>query len=615
MKATEWLRLARQHPEPFVALVGLTVGLTLRYLVVAPDAAQFVLLATLILSGFRVVLGTARGMLAGRFAADIVATLSILVATGTGEYLPGCVIALMQTGGEALEEAGRRRASAALDALLARAPQVAHRLTGDTVEDVVVAAVQAGDLLLVRPGETVPADGVVERGAGAVDEAALTGEATPVTVEPGSVLMSGSIALASALAVRATRPSTESQFERIVRLVRSAQGEKAPIGRLADRYAVIFTPLTLLVAALAYAIVRQPSAVLAVLVVATPCPLILATPIAVMSGVNRAAKRGILVKSGVALEQLGQTTAVVFDKTGTLTTGVPVVEQVVPMNGFAEDDVLRLGGGLEQYSGHPMAKALVTTAQAHVGTLPPPEAAIEAAGHGVSGQVEGHAVDVGSLAYAVRWRLATSGVLEQARTAAAAQERETAVIGIDGHAAGLVVFTDPLRPGIPDLVRRLRGLGVEEIVILSGDDGATVGSIAAQAGISTVHANLLPAEKVAELRTIMARHPVVTMVGDGINDAPALATATVGIALGVRGAAISAETADVVLTTDQVGRVADAIAIGKRTLVIAKQGIWFGMGVSGLLMLIAAFGYIPPTLGAILQEVLDVAVIVNALRR
>jgi heavy metal translocating P-type ATPase len=607
------LQLARQHPEPLVALVGLAAGLSLRYLAGSAQLAQLVLLVALVVSGFRVVIGTARGMLHGHFAADIVATLSILVAAATGEYLPGVVIALMQTGGEALEEAGKRRASATLDELLARAPQVAHRLTGDGIEDIPVTAVCKGDLLLVRPGETVPADGVVERGAGAVDESALTGESVPVTVDPGSPVLSGSICLASALTVRATRPSAESQFERIVRLVRSAQGEKAPIGRLADRYAVIFTPVTLLIAALAYAIVRRPEAVLAVLVVATPCPLILATPIAVMSGVNRAAKRGILVKSGAALEQIGQTTAVVFDKTGTLTTGTPVVERVVAGNGFSEDELLRLGGGLEQHSGHPMAKAVVAAAQVRVGRLPQPEAVVEAAGHGVAGQVDRHAVAVGSLSYAEHQRLVPSDEVLRAR--AAAPDQATAVIGIDGRTAGLVVFTDPLRRGVRELMHRLGALGVRETVILSGDDAPTVAAIARETGIATVRANLLPERKVAELRSVMERHRVVTMVGDGVNDAPALATATVGIAMGVRGAAVSAETADVVLTTDEIGRVADAIAIGQRTLVIAKQSIWVGMGASGMLMVVAAFGFIPPTLGAVLQEVLDVAVILNALRR
>lgn len=614
MKVAVWLGLARRRPEPFLALAGLSVGLAVQYLARAPEPAQAILLLTLILSGSRVVLTTLRGMLHGHFASDVVATLSILVAFGTGEFLPGCVIALMQTGGEALEEAGKRRASATLDMLLAKAPQVAHRLLAETVQDVPVDAVQPGDLLLVRPGETLPVDGVVERNSGAVDESALTGEAVPVTVGPGSTVMSGSICLASALQVRAARPSTESQFARIVRLVRSAQSEKAPIGRLADRYAVIFTPLTLVIAAIAFAIVRRPEAVLAVLVVATPCPLILATPIAVMSGINRAAKRGVLVKSGTALEQLGGTTAVVFDKTGTLTTGVPEVARVVPLNGMGVPELLRFGGGLEQHSGHPMARALVLAAQARVGTLPLPTAAVEAPGHGLSGLVDQHSVEVGSLSYAVRQGLASNAALQQSRAASGAQGSATAVIGIDGQAAGLVVFTDPLRPDAPDLMRRLQALGVKETVILSGDDAATVSAIAAQAGINTIRANLLPAQKVAEVRAIMARHPVVTMVGDGINDAPALATATIGIAMGVRGAAVSAETADVVLTTDHVSRVADAIAIGKRTLVIAKQSIWVGMGVSAVLMVIAAFGFIPPTLGALLQEALDVAVILNALR-
>ncbi|MCL4543374.1 MAG: heavy metal translocating P-type ATPase [Chloroflexi bacterium] len=609
-----WREALFHRPEPLIAVTGLAAGLVMRYGLGALTLAGHVLLVTLIFSGSRVVIGTIRGTVHGHFAADIIATLSILVAAATGEYLAGCVIALMQTGGEALEDAGKRRASDALDKLLSRAPQTAHRLQGASVEDISVTAIQPGDLLLIRPGEILPADGTVEHGAGAVDEAALTGEAAPVAVEAGSSVMSGSICLDGALTVRAIRPSSESQYERIVRLVRTAQGQKAPIGRLADRYAVVFTPLTLVVAALAYALVRRPEAVLAVLVVATPCPLILATPIAVVSGINRAAKYGILAKSGEAIEQIGQTSAVVFDKTGTLTTGVPVLERIISWDGSNSDDLLRLGGGLEQHSGHPMARAFVAAAQSRLGTLPLPDQVVELAGQGVSGQVEQRVVDVGSLSYAARRQLAGPEALQRARNDVEAEGHAVAVIGLDGHAAGLAVFTDPLRAGVPELLRRLRSLGVKETVMLSGDDEATVAAIAAEAGITTARANLLPDQKVEELRAVMSRHRVVAMVGDGINDAPALATATVGIALGVHGAAISAETADIVITTDDTGRVADAVQIGQRTLAVARQGIWVGMGVSGVLMIVAAFGFIPPTLGAVLQELLDIAVILNALR-
>jgi heavy metal translocating P-type ATPase len=605
---------ARRYPLPTLALLGLVSGLVAEYGCAANGPARLVWVITLLAAGLPVVVGTVRGMLRGNFAADIVASLAILGAVATEEYLAGCVIVLMQTGGEALETFAVRRASAALEALLARAPRTAHRHHGDRVEDIAVEDVLPGDLLLVRPGELIPVDSVVVSGTAAVDESALTGEPVAVSRGPGEELLSGSVSLDGALELRALRPSSESQYEQIVKLVRNAQEEKAPIGRLADRYAIFFTPLTLLMCGLAYVLTRNPQAVVAVLVVATPCPLILATPVAIISGVNRAARRGIIVKTGAAIEQIGRATAVAFDKTGTLTVGAPVVEQVVSLNGHRSDSVLRLAAGLEQFSGHQMARALVAAGTERCGHLPMPSQVVEAAGQGVSGDVEGQLVDVGSMAFAVQRGLGSLGSLEEARRTVGAAGEAVAVVGIDGKAAGLVLYHDPLRAAVPSLLERLRQLGVRETVMLTGDDEATAQRIGRQAGISTVRADLLPAQKVDVVRELLARHPAVLMVGDGINDAPALATATVGVALGAHGAAVSAEAADVVITVDDISRVADAVAIGQHTLRIALQSIGIGLGVSGVLMVIAAFGYIPPTAGALLQEVLDVAVIVNALR-
>ncbi len=603
-----------QYPVPVLAMGGLIVGMGMTYGLGSPDVGRIILLVTLLAGGVPVVAGTARGMLRGNFAADIVASLAILGALVTGEYLAGCVIVLMQTGGEVLEAYAVHRASDALQTLLARAPRSAHRRQGEQVADIAVGEVVVGDLLVVRPGELIPVDGVVVSGTAAVDESALTGEPVAVTRGPGEEVLSGSVSLDGALELRALRPSGESQYEQIVALVRNAQQEKAPIGRLADRYAIVFTPLTLLMCGLAYLLTHRPEAVVAVLVVATPCPLILATPVAIISGVNRAARRGIIVKTGAALEQIGRATAVAFDKTGTLTAGTPVVQRVLALNGRGSAQVLRLAAGLEQFSGHQMAKALVVAGTERGGALPLPSAVVEAAGQGVSGQVESHQVDVGSMAFAVQRGLGTPEGLAASHQSAGAGGDAVAVVGIDGKAAGLVLYHDPLRPAVRPLLERLRQLGVRETVMLTGDDAATARTIGQQAGISTVRADLLPAQKVEAIRELLARHAVVLMVGDGINDAPALATATVGVALGAQGAAISAEAADAVITVDDVGRVAEAVAIGQHTLHIALQSIWIGLGVSGALMIIAAFGYIPPTLGAVLQEALDVAVILNALR-
>lgn len=610
---TRLLQSARRNPLPMLALVGLGSGLTVSALI-GEQTGQAILLGTLLLAGAPVVYGTVRGMLRGIFASDIVASLAIIGAAVTGEYFAGCVIVLMQTGGEALEAFATRRASASLEALLSRRPHLGHRRRGETIEDIPVDDITVGDVLLVRPGETIPVDGTVVSGVSALDESALTGEPAPVTAGPGSEVMSGSICADGALEVRAIRPSSESQYEQIVRLVRAAEEDKAPIGRLADRYAVFFTPLTLALCALAYLLTRRPEAVVAVLVVATPCPLILATPVAIISGINRAAKKGIIVKGGAPIEQLGEARAVVFDKTGTLTVGAPVVERIVPLDGYPDGTVLRLAAGLEQLSGHPMAQALASLGRTEMGDLPVPSDVTEMAGQGVTGRVEGHTVDVGSIAYASSKGLAAKDQLVESRRLAGADERVTALVGIDGRPAGLVVYTDPVRPAAFETLRRLRDLGVRETAMLTGDDETTANAVAAEIELSDVKADLLPGQKVDAVKELMQRYHSVVMVGDGINDAPALATATVGIALGAHGAVVSAQAADVVVTTDELSRIADAIEIGKRTLRIAKESIWVGLGLSCAMMVVAALGYIPPAIGAVLQEILDFGVIVNALR-
>jgi heavy metal translocating P-type ATPase len=609
-----FLRIVRRYPLPALAAIGLTAGVLARFVLHRNEVSDAIFLATLIVGGAPVLFGTVRGMLHGKFAADIVAALAITGAALTGEYAAGCVIVLMQTGGEALESFAVHRASASLEALLAHAPRIAHRRTNGELADVPVDEVQIGDMILVRAGEIVPVDGVVAAGTAAVDESALTGEPVPRTAGPGSDVMSGSVALDGALDVRVARPSGESHYQQIVKLMRAAQEDKAPIGRLADRYAVVFTPFTLAMCAAAYAITGSSVAVVAVLVVATPCPLILATPVAIISGINRCARHGIVVKGGGAIELVGHAATVVFDKTGTLTQGTPVVDRVLSLNGWSNAEILRLAAGLEQYSAHPMAQAVVRAGLEHVSSLPPAGDVVEASGQGVSGRVEGHDVDVGSFAHAAQQKLATPEALAAARQAASSEDDAVSVVGIDGEAAGIVVFADPIRPGVPSLMRRLSALGVSETAMLTGDDPATAHTIAAAAGITTVKAQLLPTEKVDAVRDITRSGRTVVMVGDGINDAPALATATVGIALGARGAAVAAEAADIVLTTDDVERAGDVIQIGRDTLRIARQSIWVGLGVSGAMMVVAAFGYIPPAIGALLQEALDVGVILNALR-
>lgn len=611
MPNTRLGQVARRYPLPLLTLLGLIAGLIARYLLAAPSVSNLILAGTLAIGGSVVVVRTLIGISRGEFAADIVASLAIIGAAVTQEYFAGAVIVLMQTGGEALEAGAFRRASDSLRSLLQRAPSAAHRRVDGEIQDITAAEVEVGDKLIVRPGEVIPADARVTSGICSVDESALTGEPVPVTKRPGDELMSGSIALDAALDIEALRPARDSQYEQIVRLVREAQEDKAPIGRLADRYAIIFTPVTLLMCAVAYLITRNPDAVVAVLVVATPCPLILATPVAIISGINRAARHGIIVKGGAAIEQIGQATAVVFDKTGTLTSGHPRMQRIISLDGISASEILRLAAGLEQLSSHPMARALVAAGREQELDLPWPEGMTEMAGQGVAGRVAGHTVAVGSEAYAD-----AQGLLDT-RTRAMMAEREgetRSVIGVDGRPVGLAVYSDPLRPSVPQLIKRLHALGIGTIGMLTGDDRDTAEAIAAEAGIDSVGADLLPSQKVGAVHALMRTHPSVVMVGDGINDAPALAAATVGVALGAHGATVSAEAADIVISADDVTRVADAVEIGQHTLHIARQSIWIGLGVSGALMGIAAFGFIPPAVGALMQEALDVGVILNALR-
>ena len=573
------------------------------------QAAHDVSYAALLITSVPLLAQTVRQALHANFATDAVASLAIITAIVLGQPIPGLVIVLMQSGGEALEELAQRRASRALEELEGSAPRVAHRESSDGLADVPVSDVAVGDILLVRSGELIPADGVVVSGRAHVDTSRITGEPVPVTATEGVAFMSGCVILDGAIRMQVSKVAAESQYERIVELVRTALANKAPIQRVADRYAVWFTPLTLLLAATAYAISGDPNRVLAVLVVATPCPLILATPVAIIGGVNSAAKTGFLFRSGAALEQLAAVRAMIFDKTGTLTLGQPRVANFVNLDDRADTELLDAVAAIEQGSSHVLAREVVRYAQTR-GVQPVLADHIqEVPGRGLAGSVAGRNIAIGSEDF-----IAELANLEPASIPLAGAHELRSYVAVDGHLAGYFSFADEVRPDLPAMFSGLRAAGVQHTAIISGDDPDTVHAVAAQLAVNDVHANLWPEHKVEHVARIKAAYGTTAMIGDGVNDAPALAAADIGIAVAARGGGIAAETADVVLLSQDLNRIVDGVAIARRTLRIARQSISIGLSLSLLAMVVASFGYITPIAGALYQEALDVAVILNALR-
>ena len=554
-----------------------------------------------------------RTLLARDVGVDAIALVSMAGALALGEYLAGAVIALMLAGGNALEERAGARARRELTRLVERAPRTARRLLdGDQVEEVPIEAVGPGDVVLVRAGEVLPVDGLVEGADAVLDEAALTGESLPVVHAHGDRVRSGTVNAGNAIHLHVLRPASESAYAAIIRLVTEAESQRAPFVRMADRYAIVFLPVTALAAGIAWAVSGDVVRALAVFVVATPCPLILAAPIAFLSGISRAARLGVVVKGGAVVERLGEARTVVLDKTGTVTLGTPRVERVLSLDDLDEDEALRLGASLDQLSPHPFAAALVRDARVRDLALVYPSEASERPGHGIEGVVDGRRVAVGS-ATLLR-ELGYDGF--QHAGAEPAPGRSEIAIGVDGHLAAMLELSDPPREGALGLVERLHAAGVVHVALLTGDRADIAERLGAQLGIDEIYAERTPEQKLEVVAAIRARPELapLVMVGDGINDAPALALADVGIAMGSTGATAASETADALIVVERIDRIADAIEIGRRSLFIARQSVLGGIGLSLVAMVFAGLGLIAPVGGALLQEVVDVAVILNALR-
>jgi heavy metal translocating P-type ATPase len=543
----------------------------------------------------------------GTYGIDILAATAIIVSVVMHQYWAGMVIVLMLTGGESLEDYAEHRASRELDALLTRAPQKARILRGKQEVEVKASEVREGDKIVLRPGEVVPVDATILEGTSSFDESSLTGESLPEVKKKGQSIMSGSINLEGAITAEALHSAADSQYEQIIKLVRAANNSKAPFVRLADRYAIPFTVISFGIAGIAWALSGESLRFLQVLVVATPCPLILAAPIAIISGMSRAARQGIIIKNGSALEQLAQAETFAFDKTGTITAGQPQVDKIHTFNGHKQAEVLALAAALEQNSNHVLANAIVKKAQAAGGKVPKVKNVQEVAGNGLAARLSGKTVLVGRLSLLQENDIALPGKFDLA-----AVQQTAAFVAVDKTLAGIITFVDEVRPEAKKTLSRLRELGVKEIMMVTGDSQAIAKAVAKKVGIKTFYAEALPGDKIQAIEK--AKQRPLAFVGDGVNDAPVLTASDVGIALGARGSTAASESADIVIMMDNLQHVAESRLIAKRTFFIAKQSILVGIGLSVALMLIFATGKFKPIYGAAIQELVDVVVIFNALR-
>ncbi|MFD1421455.1 heavy metal translocating P-type ATPase [Lactiplantibacillus songbeiensis] len=536
----------------------------------------------------------------GKYGVDLLAITAIVATLAVSEYWAGLVVLIMLTGGDSLEDYAAKRANTELKALLDNSPQVAHRLVDGQLADIDVDAAQVGDQLVVKPGELVPVDGHLIQGTALFDESSLTGESKPVEKTLGDDLMSGAVNGDSAVTMVVDKVAADSQYQQLVKLVQESEARPAKFVRLADRYAVPFTLVAYVIAGVAWALSGDPHRFAEVLVVASPCPLILAAPVALVSGMSRSSRNGIVVKTGDMLEKMSLAKSAAFDKTGTITSGQLTVNQIQPQAEFTAAEILHLAASAEQNSSHILARSIVKYAADQ--PLSAANNLAEVTGSGVTATVDDHLVKVGKLAFV------DPDTTEQPLA-------QTAIyVAIDGHYAGVITFIDNVRPEAATTLQALHAEGVQNVMMLTGDQRAIADSIAAEVGIDTVQADLLPADKIKNLKAVPNDQRPVIMVGDGVNDAPSLAVADVGIAMGAHGSTAASESADVVILKDDLSRVVTAIQISKDTLNVAKQAVWIGIAICTILMLIASSGIIPALFGAMLQEVVDTVSILWALR-
>ena len=578
------------------------IALILQYGFHYPLLAQIIVTIAGAIVALTMLVGMVKTLRSGKYGVDLLAILAVVATLAVGEYWAAMVILVMLTGGDALEDYAAKKANTELKALLDNSPRFAHVVTPDSSKDVPVNDVPVSAKIIVKPGELVPIDGLIIKGTGEFDESSLTGEARPVAKTVGDTVMSGSINGDEAITLTVTKLAKDSQYQQLVKLVQEAEQTPAHFVRLADRYAVPFTVVAILISLLAWWLSKDPRRFAEVLVVASPCPLILAAPVAMVSGMSRASRNGIVVKTGSVLEKLAGARTGAFDKTGTITNGHLTVAQILPAGTITKERLLHLAASAEQDSSHILARSLLAYASQHNISLAAVSGLTEETGKGITAMIEDHQVKVGKRQFVAP------------QNQQAALDTTAIYVSVDGNYYGAIAFTDHVRPEAAQTMAKLKAAGVTNLIMLTGDQRAIAQQVAKAVGISTVKADLLPQDKIAALQSIpQSEHPVF-MVGDGVNDAPSLATADVGIAMGAHGSTAASETADVVILKDDLAKVAKAVTISQDTLRIAKQAVLIGIAICTVLMLIASTGVIPAFVGAMLQEVIDTVSILWALK-
>lgn len=581
-----------------IALIALVLQFGFHY----PLLAQIIVTIAGALVALTMFIGMIKTLRSGKYGVDLLAILAVVATLSVSEYWAAMVILVMLTGGDALEDYAAKKANTELKALLDNSPRRAHVVSPTGTTDVAVDDVKVGQHVVVKPGELVPVDGVVITGHSDFDESSLTGEARPVAKTVGSPVMSGALNGDEAVTIKVTKLAKDSQYQQLVKLVKEAESTPAHFVRLADRYAIPFTIAAVAISLVAWGISQDPRRFAEVLVVASPCPLILAAPVAMVSGMSRASRNGVVVKTGSVLEKLAGAKTGAFDKTGTITNGHLTVARVLPAAEVTTERLLHLAASAEQNSSHILARSLIKYTSAKQISLAPVANLSEVTGRGITATIEDHQVKVGKLSFVAP------------QSAQAALTTTAIYVSVDGQYYGAISFTDHVRPEAAATVVRLKHLGVTNLMMLTGDQRAIAQQVAKKVGITAVKADLLPEDKIAALKAVPDdRHPLF-MVGDGVNDAPSLATADVGIAMGANGSTAASETADVVILKDDLAKVAKAVAISKDTLRIAKQAVLIGIAICTALMLIASLGVIPAFIGAMLQEVIDTVSILWALK-